>query len=95
MTLASDEMVAELVRGGPIVVALIVVGGLVWRAASPLLMKLMEAIGELSGNIKSMTVELSKTNVEIRLMSARIDVLERQVARVSPNGHDAGHGQTN
>ncbi len=65
--------------GGPSVVALVVVGGLVWRAANPLLIKLLGSLDSLSENLKGMTAEIGKTNTEIRAMAVRLDMLEREV----------------
>ena len=57
--------------GGPAVVTLVVVGYLVWKALSPLM-------------LKDMTKEIGHTTTELKLMAQRLDVLERQVSRVSP-----------
>lgn len=65
--------------GGPEVVTLVVVGYLVWKAISPLMVKLLGSLDELSRNLKDMTKEISATNTEIRAMGIRLDQLEREV----------------
>lgn len=65
--------------GGPAVVTLVVVGYLVWKALSPLMLKLLSSLDELSQNLKDMTKEISATNTEIRAMGIRLDQLEREV----------------
>lgn len=65
--------------GGPAVVTLVVVGYLVWKAISPLMVKLLGSLDELSRNLKDMTKEISATNTEIRAMGIRLDQLEREV----------------
>ena len=63
--------------GGPAVVALVVVGGLLWKAASPYLKRLLDSLEALSNGI-------AELNVEIRVMSTRLDHLEREVRAGMP-----------
>ena len=70
--------------GGPAVVTLVVVGYLVWKAVNPLMLKLLGSLDTLSENLKDMTKEIGHTTTELKLMAQRLDVLERQVSRVSP-----------
>ena len=70
--------------GGPAVVTLVVVGYLVWKALSPLMLKLLGSLDTLSENLKDMTEEIGHTTTELKLMAQRLDVLERQVSRVAP-----------
>jgi hypothetical protein len=82
------EMWSEFANaGGPSVMALVVVGGLVWRAVSPLLQKLLGSLDTISENLKDMTTEIGKTNTEIRAMAVRLDMLEREVR--DPHHHAA------
>ena len=69
--------------GGPAVVTLVVVGYLVWKAISPLMVKLLGSLDELSRNLKDMTKEISATNTEIRAMGIRRAPQER-AARAAP-----------
>ena len=70
--------------GGPAVVTLVVVGYLIWKAVNPLMLKLLGSLDTLSENLKDMTKEIGHTTTELKLMAQRLDVLERQVSRVSP-----------
>lgn len=65
--------------GGPAVVTLVVVGYLLWKAGSPLLIRLLDSIVDLSVSVKAMAAALSDTNTEIREMAVRLDHLEREV----------------
>lgn len=82
--LSQDTVLTELARGGPIVLSLVLIGGLTWRAGYPLLIRFIGVVEALNENLKDMTRELSNTNTEIRLMAARVDMLEREVSRISP-----------
>jgi len=78
--------------GGPAVVTLVVVGYLVWKGAGPMLLQLISGISQLAADVRDLTKEMNRMVTELRLMSERVDILERQVSRVAPHKEETRAG---
>lgn len=78
--------------GGPAVVTLVVVGYLVWKGAGPMLLQLISGISQLAADVRDLTKEMDRMVTELRLMSERVDTLERQVSRVAPHKEETRAG---